>query len=183
MESQPASIGRRTYLKALGVGALAVGGFAGTAAAHPSGLKGELAEVRSATAKYNNLKKALADGYVQVTPFFQGQGYHYARFDLIGTVDRTKPQALTYGQGGDGQPVLGSIEYLVPKAGPYATSPPDLFTHDDPDHDSGNHEHWEVVDLGENGAPFLVWALHVWVHVHNPAGYFYHSNPHSLFNQ
>ncbi|WP_225317640.1 MULTISPECIES: hypothetical protein [Haloferax] len=151
-------------------------------AAHGGGLKSELAEVRSATASYNSLKNALADGYVQVTPFYPGQGYHYAKFDLVGTLDRTKPQALTYGQAADGQPVLGSIEYLVPKAGPYANSPPDLFAHDDPDHDSGNHEHWEVVDLGENGESFLVWALHVWVHTHNPAGYFYHSNPRRLFN-
>ena len=184
MESQQ-PIGRRTYLRAFGVGALAVGGFTGSATAHRGGLKGELAEVRSATAEYNSLKNALDDGFVQVTPFFPGQGYHYANMSRIGTLDRTKPQALTYGQKGDGQLVLGSIEYLVPKAGPYATSPPDVFAHDDPDHDSGNHEHWDVVDLNEGmpGGPFLVWALHVWVHVNNPEGYFYHSNPRPLFNR
>ncbi|WP_396611830.1 hypothetical protein ACH9L7_00660 [Haloferax sp. S1W] len=178
-------IGRRTYLKALGVGAVTAGAFATPAAAHRGGLKGELAKVRSATAKYNNLDNALADGYVQVTPFVPGQGYHYAKMSLIGTLDPLKPQALTYGQAGDGKPVYGSIEYLVPKAGQYANSPPDVFAHDDPDESSGNHEHWDIVDLNEGvpGAdPFLVWALHVWVHTHNPDGVFHHSNPRRLFH-
>lgn len=158
---------RRTVLKTLGAG-IAGGVAASATAAAAGGLQAELAEVRSATAEYNDPANAVEDGYVPEDHAVCGMGYHYPNFDLIGAVDRTTPQVLVYGEDDDGNLVLGAVEYLVPKAGPYAETPPDLFEHDD------GAEQW--AEFGDMG-----WSLHVWVHTHNPDGVFHPVNPRKLF--
>lgn len=159
---------RRTVLKTTGAGIAGSLALGGGAAAHQGGLKRELAEVRSATAEYNDPANAIDDGYRASDHAVCGMGYHYGNFGLIGTVDRTEPQVLVYGEDEDGDLVLGAVEYLVPKAGPYTDEPPRLFEHD------GGAEQWS--EFGEMG-----WALHVWVHTHNPAGVFNPTNPRPQF--
>lgn len=165
-------IDRRTALKAAGAGLLTGLALAGSAAAHRGGLQGELAEVRSATAEYNDPANAEADGYEPEEHAVCNMGFHWPNGDLIGTVDRTRPQVLVYGEDDDGDLVLGAVEYVVPKQGEYENSPPDLFAHD------GGDEVWATLELG----PHTSWALHVWVHNHNPEGVFHHTNPRELFS-
>lgn len=179
---------RRIVLKTIGTGLAGGIALSGSAAAAGGGLQRELAEVRSATARYNDPENAYADGYVvttagdppQIIPLEDvveeghsvcGMGFHFGNFDLFGTVDRTQPQVLAYGVDDDGNLILGAVEYIVPKAGPYANDPPDLFEHDD------GAEHWDE----DSPAPGL-WSLHVWVHTHNPAGVFHHTNPRKQFS-
>lgn len=76
--------------------------------------QGELAEVRAATAKYHNEKKAIADGYVPTDECVPGMGYHYINFELFGApVDPLKPAALVYAPHGNGQRKLIGVEYFV----------------------------------------------------------------------
>lgn len=159
---------RRTVLKTLGAGIVGSVGFSGLAAAGSGGLERELAEVRSATAAYNDPANAVADGYRAEEHAVCGMGYHYPNFGLVGSVDRTQPQVLVYGEGDDGDLVLGAVEYVVPRSGPYAESPPDLFEHDD------GAEQW--APFGPN-----FWALHVWAHTNNPEGTFNATNPRPQF--
>lgn len=160
---------RRTVLKTIGGGILAGVTLGSQAAAHKGGLQRQLAEVRSATAEYNDPDNAIEDGYLASDHAVCGMGYHYPNFDLLGTVDRTKPQVLVYGEDEDGNLILGAIEYVVPKAGPYENAPPDLFDHD------GGDEEWALFAGGR------FWTLHVWVHTHNPAGVFNPTNPRKQF--
>lgn len=168
------------------MGGLAVAGLSTTpVAGHRGGLKGELAEVRSATAEYNDPENAYDDGYVvtdrdgNVIPLEDvpeeghavcGMGFHFVNDSLIGSTDRTEPPVLAYGLGDDGDFVLGAVEYIVPQREEYAESPPDLFAHDD------GSEQWQE-------GPFPnVWSLHVWVHNKNPDGVFTPFNPRELFH-
>lgn len=160
------NLDRRTVLQTFGAGIAGGIALSGSASASRGGLKGELAEVRSATAEYNDPGNAVADGYVAEEHAVCGMGYHYPNFNLIGTVDRTRPQVLVYGEGEDGDLILGAVEYVVPKAG--RESPPDLFEHD------GGDEVWQ--EFGPN-----FWAIHVWAHTHNPDGVFNPTNPRKQF--
>lgn len=155
-------------MKTIGAGIGASVAFSGSAGANRGGLKRELAEVRSATAEYDDPANAVEDGYVPEDDAVCGMGYHYPNFNRIGTVDRTQPQVLVYGEGDDGVLVLGAVEYLVPRIGDYTEEPPDLFSHDE------GSEEWAA--FGHMG-----WALHVWVHNTNPAGVFNPTNPRELF--
>ncbi|WP_435075690.1 hypothetical protein [Halorubrum sp. HHNYT27] len=176
------NLNRRSTLKALGAGLLTAGSFSGSATAHKGGLKGELAEVRSATAKYNDPANAYADGFmafgesgpipledvVSEAESICGMGFHFANFDNFGTYDRLKPQVLVYGVDDDGDLILGAVEYIIPDE--ITGGNPDLFTHDD------GEEHWDA-------GPFPgVHSLHVWVHTHNPDGVFNHTNPRKQFS-
>lgn len=174
---------RRSALAALGTAAFA--GAAAVPVAADSGLHRELAAVRSATARYNSPRRAYEDGYVAFdhdgnpvafedvvdeAESVCGMGIHFINMGLVGTVDRTKPQVLAYGVPGDSGLLLGAVEYIVPKAGEYATSPPDLFAHDD------GSEDWHEDE------PFPgVWSMHVWVHTKNPDGVFNATNPRGHF--
>lgn len=164
----PQNANRRTVLKTLGAGIAGGVVLSGRTAAHRGGLKGELAEVRSATAEYNDPANAIDDGYRAEEHAVCGMGYHYPNFGLLGTVDRTKPQVLVYGEDDDGDLILGAVEYVVPREGDYENSPPDFFAHD------GGEEEWH--EFGPN-----YWALHVWVHTHNPEGVFNPVNPRKQF--
>ena len=167
---------RRTVLKTIGAG---VGGsiaLSGIAAAGRGGLKRELAEIRSATASYNDPENAEADGYHGEDQAACGMGYHHVNFGLVldGKPEKLVPEGMVYGEDDDGNLVLGAVEYIVPKAGPYAEDPPDLFDHADPE--------WGVLPLPPEAPASEVWTLHAWVHTQNPEGVFHHSNPRKQFS-
>lgn len=166
---------RRDVLKAVGAGA--AGGFAltGTAAARgKGGLQRELAEVRAATAKYNDPENAIADGYIPQEHPVCGMGYHYPHEDFmraikegtlaeyLASLDRTEPPVITYGEGDDGL-VLGAVEYLT------FDPTTDLFP-------STEADEWH---------PFgrLLYAMHAWVHTPNPDGVFHPTNPRHQFTR
>ncbi len=132
-------------------------------------LREELAAVRSATAKYHDIETALADGYVRVTPFVPGMGFHYQKISLVGDgkVDLNQPEALLYlPQPEAGHYKLVSVEYLVLKTGDEV--PVEGFT--------GDQDPWHVLPAVPGVHPAF-WTLHAWIWEHNPAGMFHDTNP------
>ncbi|MCT9097323.1 hypothetical protein [Haloarchaeobius sp. HME9146] len=167
---------RRTVLRTIGTGIIGSIALAGTGAAGPGNLQWELAEVRSATAEYNDPANALADGYLATDHPVCGMGYHYLNPGLLGTTERTAAQVLAYGEDDEGELVLGAVEFLVPKAGPYSEEPPSYFDYDD------GREEWGILEAPSK-VPFdYLWALHAWVHTNNPEGVFHHTNPREQFS-
>lgn len=175
-------INRRDALKTIGAGVVTVSAFTGSSVGQKGGLSGELAEVRSATAKYNDPAVAYADGFMAIgdsgpVPLEDvvseavsicGMGFHFGNFANFGTYDRLKPQVLVYGVDDDDNLILGGVEYIIPDE--ITGGNPDLFDHD------GGSEHWDA-------GPFPgVHSLHVWVHSHNPEGVFSHHNPRKQFS-
>jgi|AntRauTorckE6833_2_1112554.scaffolds.fasta_scaffold03057_3 hypothetical protein len=169
---------RRNVLKTVGTGV--VGGIVLTGSAsgrEGASLNRSLAEVRSATAKYNDPENAVADGYLREGHPVCGMGYHFPHEDFVaavesddpaelaaylGPLDRTDPPVLAYGEGDDGL-VLGAVEYLT------LDNTEDLFPSTDKDE-------WD---------PFFgpLYALHAWVHFPNPEGVFHPTNPRPQFTQ
>lgn len=158
------SIPRRKVLKVAGIsGAVVVGGV-GAATANGDGSKAEnskINQLRRATAKYHNVNRAVADGYVEdphcvADPELGGMGYHYIDSDRINeSVNETNPEALVYEKRG-GKRHLVAVEFLANGA-----EPPTLFGH----------------EFHPFQAPIADWELHVWAWKDNPSGLFADFNP------
>jgi hypothetical protein len=125
----------------------------------------QLAEVRAATARYHNVKNALADGFINTGacvqhPQFGAMGIHFIRPDRIGNpgLAVAEPEVLLYLPDKHGKLHLVGMEYIVPA--PLAPVAPSLF---------GQEFHFD--------APRNQWALHVWAWHHNPSGTFADFNP------
>ena len=130
----------------------------------------DLAEVRSATARYQRLEAALDAGYVpfslegtDVPTCFDsptgGMGVHYVR-NIDATIDAADPEALVYELEPNGRQRLVGVEYIIPADLVDPANPPELFGHE-------FHPH-----------SFLpVWILHAWVWKHNPDGMLADFNP------
>lgn len=133
-------------------------------------LQKELAQLRRATSRYQDVKKALQDGYVGPGPFVPFMGLHYLQPNLLGdgAIDIYRPEALVYDSNDPQQKThnLGAVEYII--VDPEGLIPPSelpiLFT----GQGAGD---WHYVD--EVG----VWTLHVWIWLDNPAGLFNPTNP------
>ena len=120
----------------------------------------ELQQARAATAKYQDLNKALADGYQDIAVDVENMGHHYMNFNLLdGTFDLKKPEILIYNRLEDGTPVLMAVEYAIPIADPQ----PEGFY--------GNADVWN------GNSPFPLWLVHAWVWTYNPEGAFNWTNP------
>lgn len=135
---------------------------AGVAATTAGADDDELREVRSATARFHNVKQAERAGYTPFADCFDssegGMGQHYVSDALLndgGVVDATEPEALVYEVRG-GKLKLVAVEYIVLQAD--VEGPPRLFGH----------------DFHEFG-PFYV--LHAWSWRDNSAGIFADWNP------
>lgn len=170
---------RRTVLQTIGAGVAGGLALAGTAGARGGGLKRELAEVRSATARFNDPDNAQSAGYhPEDEPPICGMGHHFANMDLLDfTIEKRRPEVMVYGEDDGGNLILGAVEYVAPKFGPYATDPPDSpFDSADPE--------WDILELPSDApVPFTeLWTLHVWVHTNNPDGVFNPTNPRKQFS-
>ncbi len=120
----------------------------------------ELQMARAATAKYQNINNALAEGYQDIHVDVQNMGHHYMKMSLVDDVfDFTKPELLVYNKDKNGVQRLVAIEYAVP----LAFARPEGFT--------GAHDVWD-----ENKG-FDLWLLHAWVWHPNPLGVFNPTNP------
>src|SRR2546428_9335433 len=85
-------------------------GLAAVASAHPAGgVDAIVAEVRQATARYLDIERARADGFVQISGMEPRHGYHFARVDAGaaivtalsgGGLDLTRPPMLLYVERG-----------------------------------------------------------------------------------
>ncbi len=153
------------------------------------GVNSELAAARRATAKYHDVSRALADGYVQFSGHVPGMGAHFVNLGLTDTTfDRTKPEILLYSLTEGNKPKLVGVEYgnLIPDPG---------FTGDLDEwhvHLASCHyaDGFEVAEpnpfscpaTSPGGAPFVLWhpdlwTLHTWIWRGNPDGIFEPINP------
>ncbi len=186
---------RRQSMFAAGSVAAALILGAGVAAAHSSA-DPTIASIRTATARYRDLKNALADGYIRdpmnmcVTSKDEGQpewlgamGVHFFRPDLLGITgtsprvngtgthtDFTTPGVLIYEPQSNGSMRLVAVENLVfEKAWRDAghTQPPS-YNGDAYFHMIDNPE--TPADEAHGFAPHF--ELHIWTELPNPAGPF-----------
>lgn len=128
----------------------------------PPATQAELGAVRAATAKYQDVSRAIADGYVDINVVLPGQGRHFLNESRLtdGVFDATQPELLLYAPRGNRVKLVG-VEYAVPLTA--SASAPSGFT--------GDADQWHV----ESG--FGIWALHAWVWLGNPTGIFADANP------
>lgn len=127
----------------------------------------QLAELRSATARFHNFEAALGadyDAQLTICWFHRElgtQGYHYGNPALIdGAVELLEPELLVYEPKRNGSFRLVGIEYIVPIAAWEGASPPSLL----------GQEFHRNETLG-------LYVLHVWIWRHNPSGMFADWNP------
>ena len=125
-----------------------------------STLQSELQQARAASAKYQQIKNAIKDGYVDIEVVTENMGFHYMRTSIVdANFDITKPEILVYNRDHDGNVNLVAVEYAIPLNLPR----PEGF--------SGTLDNWNDT----SGFPF--WLLHAWVWEYNPAGVFNPTNP------
>jgi hypothetical protein len=143
-----------------GTSALAAGKNDGLSAATHK----ELAQARSATARYHDIAQAEADGYVNVDFYESGEGFHWVKESLNdANFDPEQPETLLYAPvPGEERLQLVAVEYVVPMA--LSPGAPAGFT--------GDADIW----LEPSEAPGL-WVLSAWIWEHNPNGIFANKNP------
>lgn len=144
---------RRTVLKAAGTGAVVSSLAFGATATDDESLDDQLAKAKQATEKYANPQKALDDGFTLMGPFVPGMGWHFLNeANVQAAVENgfniEQPQLLTYGDtgagcDGDGELVLGAVEYAIPVGarGFDEETPPDVFADEDADATAEWHIH------------------------------------------
>jgi len=143
----------------------------------------DLAEVRSATARFHRVEAAIEAGYelgwvngagnriithCVSDPTAGAMGYHYFNAELMAdnAVNAREPEALVYAPGPDGQLQLAAVEWVVlgPESNPPGVSePPSVL---------GMEMHILVPPPGP-----AFYILHAWVWKHNPSGMFEDWNP------
>jgi hypothetical protein len=170
-------MGKLEKLMAIAVIATGVVGAA-LAETATEGFSPLVTKVREATARYQNVHAALADGFVQGTPCVSGpdmgaMGIHYVRPDRItnAVLDAAEPEALIYEPQPDGALRLVGVEYIIiadtwaslhPNAGPPALEG-DLLNFIDAPNRYGLKPFYE---------------MHVWAWEANPNGNFADWNKH-----
>src|SRR5215213_8526108 len=133
-----------------------------------------MARIRGATARYQNVDVARAEGYVDdgfgciADPALGGMGWHLINDALHAdpATDPLRPDLLVYEPQADGKLKLVALEYEVYQAdwlGAGNTSAPRLLGQEFP-----------LVDFP--GLP-LLYGLHVWLWRENPSGMFADFNP------
>ncbi len=153
------------------------------AAAALAGRSTDLAAAKSATAKFQNVAAAKADGYgilldakkiacisMDSMPAMGAMGIHYAKGSYVGDakLDPLEPEALVYEPLAGGKLKLAALEYVVFKAAwdAHHAQPPALF----------GHTFNTTPKPNRFGLPAF-YSLHAWVWKHNPAGEFAMWNP------
>jgi hypothetical protein len=146
-----------------------------------AGLSGaSIANVRDATAVFNDPVAALAAGYELLTdaadiacidqPGSGAMGIHYVKSALVqsGKIDAVRPQALVYERVDGGRLQLAGVEYVVLQADWDAahTAPPSLFG-----------EEFNITSAENRYGLPSFYSLHVWVWKDNPSGVFSMWNP------
>ena len=122
----------------------------------------QLAAARAATARYQNIDNALADGFKDINVFMPGMGHHFlneARLD--DKFVAAEPELLVYSLEKNGRYRLVAVEYAVPI--PMSATAPDGFT--------GDADRWD------RNTTFNLWTLHAWVWMDNTDGIFAPFNP------
>jgi hypothetical protein len=123
----------------------------------------QLDQAKDATAKYLDVDKAVADGYVDIGLFIPNMGWHYMKESILDeNFEWTKPELLVYADDPcGGKRKLVAIEYAVPFA--LSKRAPSGFV--------GRADEWDA------NQTFKLWTLHAWVYEFNPDGVFAPMNP------
>ena len=120
----------------------------------------ELRQTKAATARYQDIENAKADGYKDIAVDVENMGHHFMKPSLVdGVFDYRQPEILVYNKDKNGKQRLVAVEYAIPLSEPR----PQGFT--------GDADEWD-----EN-AGFGLWLLHAWVWEYNPSGVFNPTNP------
>jgi hypothetical protein len=160
----------------------AVGGHGGHGGGHDkpdiiwpesAEVQAQISELRTATARFHDIKVALQEGYAPFNDCFANppegnMGYHYSNAELIEdpAVDPNHPELLLYEKQTDGTMKFVGVEYITFQAAWHRAGNrllPRLF---------GQKFHLNTTLLDE---PFYL--LHVWQWRHNPSGRFVDWNP------
>jgi hypothetical protein len=146
------------------------------AAARGPGNGPSLAQVRAATAEYQQLQVALDDGYGplhECTDHEGGlgaMGQHYVAGDVVGDAafDLSRPEVLVYEPMPNGRSRLVAVEFVVfaDVWAQVSSKPPQLF----------GRELALVEAPNRYGVPAF-WQIHVWLWRNNPTGTFSDWNP------
>ena len=123
----------------------------------------QLADVVTATARFQDIDQALAEGYVDIGVFVPHMGHHYMKQDLLDArFDPEQPELLVYADDPCGGALqLVAVEYAVPFED----------SKDAPRGFPGSADVWDHTDA------FGIWTLHAWVWKFNPSGEFAPLNP------
>jgi len=122
----------------------------------------QLARAKQATARYRDVRNALADGYADINVVIPNMGRHFLKSALMdATFEVERPEILVYAPDQHDTLQLVALEYAVPES--LSTNAPEGF--------EGSADHWYV------NQAFNIWTLHAWVWKENPAGVFYPTNP------
>ena len=119
----------------------------------------ELRQTKAATARYQDIENAKADGYADIAVDVENMGHHFMKLSLVdGVFDHRHPEILVYNKDKNGKQRLVAVEYAIPLSEPR----PQGFTGD--------------ADVWDGNAGFGLWLLHAWVWEYNPAGVFNSTN-------
>ena len=147
----------------------------------------QLAKMRVATAPYvDDLAKAKAAGYKQITPMMHNMGFHYLN-PSITKFDPAKPPILVYTRR-NGQYQLGALEWVFPtkpktaplKGAKYGSFPAACH-YDDGTFVTASSQA-DCAPKNDAGSAFFFWhpdlvTLHVWLWYSNPDGLYASMNP------
>jgi len=137
----------------------------------PAGRK-VIAQLRQLTARFHDVRAAIAAGYVVQFPAgcaassAGAQGFHYLNPALAGddVVDPLQPELLMYEPGPNGQLQLVGVDYVIPYSEVVASTMP-----------KPRLPGVDVEMMNNDGLG--VWALHIWSRRPNPSGMFAAWNP------
>lgn len=164
---------------------------------HPRSPEEVVAEVRRATEQYQDIARARADGFVQVSGMEARHGYHFMNINapmltaagmVASTLDLARPPMLLYVER-DGVWKLAGVEYAL-TALPRPNPLPGSEWHR---HEASCHyrDYREVpapraadcpTKHPESNEPFVLWhpafaVVHVWAWIPSPDGPFSEENP------
>jgi hypothetical protein len=121
----------------------------------------ELANARRATARYQDVRQALRDGYVDIGVVLPNMGRHFLKDALVdATFEAERPEILVYREDLGGRMNLVAVEYAIPLK--LSSTAPEGF--------SGGADVWFTDER------FQLWTLHAWVFKENPEGMFNPTN-------
>lgn len=121
----------------------------------------DLAAARRATAQYQDVQRALRDGYVDIGVVLPNMGRHLLKEALLdATFDAERPEVLVYMEDLGGRMKLVAVEYAVPLN--LSATPPEGFP--------GGADAWFSDER------FQLWTLHAWIFRENPDGMFHPTN-------
>ena len=153
----------------------------------------QLAAARKATAKYQDVRVAEAQGYRAIGPNVPGMGMHYVRHAERPTFSVTDPPILLYERDAtapNGMRLVGVSYLLVAPAGPDGQPIESPF----PKTLASWHKHNNICVLPDNSATTDLtetqcraksgqftnetsWMVHAWIWKDSPAGVFSPTNP------